>query len=104
MAFAEAQERIRGKAYDDEEIRATVEKIVRDVRVNGDEALLRYTQALDGCVLTAPKLRVSEAEREEAWRQVKPDLLTYWRQAKENIAAFHSRQKQQSWFTQDETG
>jgi histidinol dehydrogenase len=101
---AEAQERIRGKAYDDEEIRATVEKIVRDVRVNGDEALLRYTQALDGCVLTAPKLRVSEAELEEALRQVKPDLLTYLRQAKENIAAFHSRQKQQSWFTQDETG
>ncbi len=101
---AEAQDRIRGKAYDDEEIRVTVEKIVRDVRENGDEALLRYTQALDGCVLQAPQMRVSETEIEEAMQQVEPDLLANLQHAKENIASFHSRQKQQSWFSQDETG
>lgn len=101
---AEAQERIRGKAYDDEEIRATVEKIVRDVRVNGDEALLRYTQALDGCVLQAQQMRVSETEIEKAMQQVEPDLLANLQHAQENIASFHSRQKQQSWFSQDKTG
>ena len=100
----EAQERIRGKAYFDEEIRARVEQIVQDVRANGDEALLRYTQSLDGCLLQAQDLRVSETEIDDAMSKAEPDFLRYLGQAKERIGSFHSKQKQQSWFSQDETG
>jgi histidinol dehydrogenase len=100
----EAQERIQGKAYFDEEIQLRVEKIVQTVREKGDEALLEYTRAFDGCALKAEELRVSEAEIDAAMEKVEPDFLAYLKQAREHITSFHRKQKQQSWFSQDETG
>jgi len=100
----EAQERIRGKTYFDEEIRVRVEQIVQDVRANGDEALLRYTQTLDGCLLQTQDLRVGETEIDDAMQKVEADFLDYLGQAKAQISSFHSQQKQKSWFSQDETG
>ena len=39
-----------------------VRGIINDVRLNGDDALLKYTRRFDGVKLTARQLRVAESE------------------------------------------
>ena len=42
-------------------LKERVEKMLREVRVDGDEALLRFTRRFDGVKLTAKSMKVSEA-------------------------------------------
>ncbi len=48
-------------------------RIVADVRKNGDKALRRYAEKLDGLETKQP-LRVPEAELEQAWNTVSEDF------------------------------
>ncbi len=75
-----------------------VNDIIRNVRQKGDEAVFSYTEKFDGAVLTADTVEVTEAEFEEAYALVQPELLTVMRKAKENIRDYHEKQKQYSWF------
>lgn len=80
-----------GGAY--EKVERDVAAILKDVRQNRDEALLRYTEKFDGAKLDS--LEVSGAERERAAASVDPALLAALEQAAENIRAFHLRQKRE---------
>jgi histidinol dehydrogenase len=73
-----------------------VQRIVNDVRRNGDAALRRYAERWDGLV---PKqsLRVSTAELERAWESISPQLRKSLRQAAANIRRFCVWQKPSSW-------
>ena len=48
-------------------------RIVADVRKNGDQALRRYAEKLDGLKAKQP-LRVTDAELEQAWNAVSEDF------------------------------
>ncbi|WP_249871390.1 histidinol dehydrogenase [Oceanobacillus saliphilus] len=80
----------------------SVLEIIEQVRKNGDEALVNYTNKFDGATLTA--LTVSEAEFAEAHNLVDEEFLIALRKAKENIQSFHMEQKEQSWFMNKEPG
>lgn len=67
-----------------------VEKIVQDVRLQGDEAVLQYTQAIDGVSLTAESLEVTAAEFDKALEQVDGQVLAAIRQAIANVRSFHT--------------
>lgn len=72
-----------------------VDRILADVRREGDVALRRYTEAIDGARLD--DLLVSESEIEEGLSQVVPEIVAAMRLTAERVEAFHRRQLRQSW-------
>jgi histidinol dehydrogenase len=72
------------------ELRKKVKKILRQVRKEGDEALLRLTSKYDGVELS--ELAVSEPEIAEAEGMVSDELKEAINLAKKNIETFHLSQ------------
>lgn len=83
--------------YGTAEQNEAVRTIVRDVKKEGDAALLRYTEKFDGVRLEASGLRVTQEELQAAYGQVEAAFVEAIRAAAENIRAFHTRQKRNSW-------
>lgn len=85
---------------------ADVEGIVKDiiarVRAEGDNALRFYNAKFDGC--NVYDLKVSEAEIEDAFQKIDKALLASIEKAAENIAYFHKKQLENSWFEQKADG
>ena len=84
------------------DVSAPVSQILRRVREEGDAALFDLTRQFDGAELTC--LAVSEAELDEAAAQVEPEFLAVLEEAAENIRAFHSRQKRESFVMTEKEG
>lgn len=85
-----------------EEIEKIVEGILENVKKNGDSALYEYCEKFDKCKLSS--LQVSEEEIDEAFRETDDYFIETLRQAKENIAAFHSRQVRNNFVLTKEDG
>jgi histidinol dehydrogenase len=85
-------------------VEATVRRIVRAVRDEGDTAVLRFNQALD--LSAAAPLAVSRDEIAAAYRLVDADLVDAMRLAVERIRSYHLRQRERCWnaFTEDGLG
>lgn len=81
-----------------------VEKIVNDVRVHGDEAVFRYTSAIDGVSLAADTIEVTAEEFATARGQVDEQVLGAIRQAIANVKSFHIEQLPKTWLTYREHG
>lgn len=80
----------------------TVQAILTDVRRRGDLALYEYTERFDRLKLDAETLEVSPAEMAQALAVVAPDTLATLKHAAERIAAFHHKQKEDTWLSDDE--
>lgn len=87
-----------------EEYAKVVADILSDVRMHRDEALFKYTRRFDKAELTKNTIRVTEQEIEEAYSKVDPAVIEVIRKAIANIEAYHSKQKQYSWFDTTENG
>ena len=81
------------------EYEKTVNDILSDVRQRGDEAVFEYTKRFDKADINASNVLVTQAEIDEAYKEVSPELLDVIRKALVNIRAFHEKQVQQGWFT-----
>lgn len=81
------------------EYEARVEGIVNDVKERRDAAVFEYTERFDKAKLDASTVCVTEAEFEEAYRQVDGELIEVIRRAIVNIRDFHANQLEKSWFT-----
>lgn len=79
-----------------------VQKILADIRANGDKALKEYTAKFDRVSLES--FRVAPAELEEAYGLVNPGFVEIVREAAENIRLFHEKQLRPSWMTTEENG
>jgi histidinol dehydrogenase len=77
-------------------VEKTVARIVADVRENGDQALRRYAEKLDGLQPKQP-LRVANAELEQAWNSVSQDFKHALNTAAANIRQYCEWQKPQQW-------
>ncbi len=75
-----------------EEVDAAVRVILRDVRDEGDGALVRYSERFDRVDLVRLGLRVSPDEIAAAIRAVRPEELAALRLAHDRIRSFHERQ------------
>jgi histidinol dehydrogenase len=71
-----------------------VARILRDVRAEGDAAVLRYSEAFDG--VAYPSLTVSPEEMKASYEQVEADLAPALRFAAERIRLFHEMQLEHS--------
>lgn len=70
------------------DIGEAVAAIIREVREDGDEALLRLTERFDGC--RPQRLAVDESEMEAASERCDPAVMGAIRDAAGRIRAFHS--------------
>jgi len=86
----------RGKA-DFSSISLAVRKIIVDVRENGDEALLRYTEKFDNVRLIRSKLKVSKRKIKEAYKKLERSQINALQKAAVNIARFHKKQIRDIW-------
>lgn len=78
-----------------------VSGIIDKVQEDGDKALLEYNRTFDHS--EAP-LEVTKEEIEEAYQSVDPEMIRIMEEAAENIRAFHSRQKRNSFILTEKTG
>lgn len=81
-----------------------VDKIVGDVRRDGDEAVIKYTRLIDRTEFTPEKFVVTEAEYEAAYQEADPAVVDSLRKAAENVRRYHQEQKPNSWMTYRDKG
>lgn len=98
-AFASKIEAVFGEKLTAREV---VDRIVTDVREDGDAAVSRYTNVFDnrdGAVFEVPK-----PEWETAWASLDAELQDALLVAAGRIKSFHTRQVRQSWFEPERLG
>lgn len=81
-----------------------VDKIVGDVRRDGDEAVIKYTKLIDRTEFTPEEFVVTEAEYEAAYQEADPVVVDSLRKAAENVRRYHQEQKPNSWMTYRDKG
>lgn len=81
-----------------------VDKIVGDVRRDGDEAVIKYTKLIDRTEFTPEEFVVTEAEYEAAYQEADPAVVDSLRKAAENVRRYHQEQKPNSWMTYRDKG
>jgi histidinol dehydrogenase len=77
------------------EVRDAARRIVRDVRVRGDEALAEYTERFDG--VRPERFRIPGKEIERSRASLPSELEESFLAAFENVRAFHEREMDRSW-------
>ncbi|MEJ2153861.1 MAG: histidinol dehydrogenase [Desulfobacteraceae bacterium] len=86
----------RGTAFRRKDIVA-VQRILEDVRKQGDDALLKFSRQFDAPKMKLDQLRVTREEMTAAGRQVAPGFKRALNRAARQIEAFHRRQRSNSW-------
>ena len=89
----EWQDLIKRPVIEQKALNSIVEGILKEVELEKDEALFRFTEKFDGIKLK--QILVSDAEIEAACNAVTKDLKTAINVAKENIKKFHAAQKEE---------
>ena len=81
-----------------------VDRIVGDVRRDGDEAVIKYTKLIDRTEFTPEEFVVTEAEYGAAYQEADPAVVESLRKAAENVRRYHQEQKPNSWMTYRDKG
>ena len=76
----------------------TVQEIVDRVKTKGDQALFELTRKFDWEGIDASNVKVTEAEVQEAYDTIDPQLVETFRKSLKNIREYHEKQKRNSWF------
>lgn len=70
-----------------------VAQIIADVKLNGDDALLKYTRRFDKAKLQAKDLRVPEAEISAAFQNITADFINDLKTIINNVTLFYKGQE-----------
>ena len=81
-----------------------VDRIVNDVRRDGDQAVMKYTKLIDRADFTPEEFLVSEEEYQAAEKEADPAIVASLRKAAANVRRYHQEQKPNSWMTYREQG
>ncbi|MBN1526768.1 MAG: histidinol dehydrogenase [Candidatus Omnitrophica bacterium] len=82
----------------------SVRKILESVRVDGDEAVARYTRRFDKVKLLPREFRVTEGEISGAYQDIKPEFVSTLKLVIENVEKFYKKQLKRSWTVKDQDG
>ena len=82
----------------------SVKKILDNVRLYGDEAVLRYTRKFDRVKMKPKDMRVTESETSGAYQDIKPEIVTTLKVVTDNINNFYKKQIKKSWKIKDKEG
>ncbi|MBB5022603.1 histidinol dehydrogenase [Desulfurispira natronophila] len=92
--------RNRGQSLDSA-VEKSVGEILEDVRLNGDEALKRYTQKFDSVDPETYGISIDAGTVEACRSEVSARQYDALQRAADSIRAFHERQRRQTWIEQD---
>lgn len=85
-------------------IKDTVYKIIEDVRVSGDDAIIKYTRQFDRARLKPRQFKVTEGEISAAFQNIPSDFISILKIVIENINRFYKRQLRRNWKIKDSDG
>ena len=87
------------------DVRDTVEAIIKEVREKGDQALLEYTKKFDQVdVKSISELEISPAQMKEYASQISTEQRNALETAAKRIREYAEKQSLQSWSTKDDDG
>ena len=95
---------IKSNSAPSDDILITVSKIVQDVRIRGDEALLEYTNQYDGLSVDNESIEITNKETKEALSRISSSMRDSLEDAAKRIRLFHEKQKQETWTYKDNDG
>lgn len=81
-----------------------VRQIIEDVRVFGDDALIKYTKKFDKVKLSPKQLKVSAIEASGAYQSISPDFVSNLKIIIENINRFYRKTIRKSWRIKGQDG
>lgn len=102
--FQDAIRPFNRRAEASDQVRGVVSEVIAEIRQAGDSALLAYTKRFDGAELTAEQLRVSEAEIQEAWDSLSPEVKEALEASQRNVAIFAKSSLRRNWNRTNEQG
>ena len=76
-----------------------VDKIVNEVRADGDAAVIKYTKLIDKTEFTPEEFLVTETEYEAAYAEADEEIVASLKKAAANVRQYHLEQKPNSWMT-----
>ena len=76
-----------------------VDKIVNEVRADGDAAVIKYTKLIDKTEFIPEEFLVTEAEYEAAYAEADEEIVASLKKAAANVRQYHLEQKPNSWMT-----
>jgi len=84
----------------------SVTKIIEDVRLNGDDAVIKYTRRFDKVKLSAKQLKVTESEASGAFQDIDSEFISELKNIIDNVTKFYKKQvkNRRSWRIVDEDG
>jgi len=82
----------------------SVKKILDNVRLYGDDAVVRYTRRFDKIKMRTRDIRVTECEISGAYQNIRPEIVTAIKTVMENVNKFYKRQLKKSWKIKDTEG
>ncbi|MCX5686118.1 MAG: histidinol dehydrogenase [Candidatus Omnitrophica bacterium] len=85
-------------------ISESARKIIENVKMGGDEAVIKYTKKFDRVKLAPKDLRVSACEISGAYQDIKPEFVSTLKVVLENINKFYRKQLKKSWKIKDADG
>src|SRR5271167_1592311 len=80
--------RIARKKYIEEKVRF----IIDDVRLNGDDALIKYTRRFDKVKLAPRQLLVAESEISAAFQSITPEFVGHLKTIINNVSTYYRKQ------------
>lgn len=82
----------------------SVKKIVENVKLYGDDAVIKYTRKFDKVKLTQKELKVSECETSGAYQDIKPEFISALKVVIDNVTKFYKKHLKKSWNIKDTNG
>lgn len=87
-----------------DDVECAVKEILKDVMINGDEALVRYAGRFDAPGFSYKDLTVTAAEMDDALSGVDKNFIASLEKAIKNIEEFHRHELPDSWVMTRENG
>ncbi len=80
-------------SHNDPKLEESVQKIVDDVRKNGDKALFKYTKRFDKFTLTKNNIKISKKEISDAEKGLSSRIKSDLRKAATRVKSYHNTKK-----------
>lgn len=87
-----------------DDVEQIVKEILKDVKANGDEALIRYSNRFDAPGFSHEDLVVTEADIKDAFSRVDRNFIAHLEKAIKNVEEFHQHELPDSWMMTRENG
>ena len=98
-------EKIYNRAFTrSKRVEEKVRSIIEDVRLFGDDALIKYTKKFDGVKLSSRQLKVSEIDISGAYQNITPHFVSSLKVVIDNINRFYRKTIKKSWRMKDVDG